>query len=88
MVEGGQYIKQATWTSVSGIMGKGGTIIGSVQCVEFKERFGRLKAAKNLVKCGINSLVCIGGNDSLIGANLFKQEWTSLLDELIEKSKI
>ena len=65
---------------------KGGTIIGSARCMDFKVRGGRLKAAKNLVKFGINSLVCIGGDGSLTGANLFKQEWSSLLQELAEKS--
>lgn len=52
-----------------------------------KERAGRLEAAKNLVKFGINNLVCIGGDGSLTGANLFKQEWSSLLVELVEMSK-
>ncbi len=66
---------------------KGGTVIGSARCMDFKERPGRLKAAKNLVKFGINNLVCIGGDGSLTGANLFKQEWDSLLKELVEKSK-
>jgi len=56
--------------------------------MDFKVREGRLKAAKNLVKFGINSLVCIGGDGSLTGANLFKQEWSSLLQELVEKSSI
>ena len=56
--------------------------------MDFKVREGRLKAAKNLVKFGINSLVCIGGDGSLTGANLFKQEWSSLLTELVEKNEI
>jgi 6-phosphofructokinase 1 len=55
--------------------------------MDFKERAGRLKAAKNLVKFGINNLVCIGGDGSLTGANLFKQEWSSLLQELTDTSK-
>lgn len=63
-------------------MNKGGTIIGSARCQEFKERSGRLKAAKNLVKIGITNLVCIGGDGTLTGANIFKKEWKSLLDEL------
>ena len=88
MVDGGNNIKMGTWTSVSGIMGTGGTIIGSARCMDFKERPGRLKAAKNLVKFGINNLVCIGGDGSLTGANLFKLEWSSLLQELAEKSKL
>lgn len=60
MVDGEEYIKLATWASVSGIMGQGGTVIGSARCMDFKERWGRLKAARNLIKCGINNLVCIG----------------------------
>ena len=88
MVDGGHNIKLATWASVSGIMGQGGTIIGSARCMDFKERNGRLKAAKNLVKFGINNLVCIGGDGSLTGANLFKQEWSSLLEELASKNEI
>ena len=31
MVDGEEYIKPATWASVSGIMGQGGTIIGSAR---------------------------------------------------------
>ena len=85
MVDGVKNIKQASWNTVSGSMGQGGTIIGSARCMAFKERWGRLQAAKNLVKFGINSLVCIGGDGSLTGANLFKQEWSSLLEELVEK---
>jgi len=27
--------------------------------------------------------VCIGGDGSLTGANLFRQEWSSLLEELV-----
>jgi len=88
MVDGGNNIRLATWGSVSGIIGTGGTIIGSARCMEFKERAGRLKAAKNLIKNGINNLVCIGGDGTLTGANLFKQEWLSLLTELNEKKDI
>jgi len=88
MVDGPKNIKQASWETVSGSMGQGGTIIGSARCMIFKQRSGRLQAAKNLVKYGINTLVCIGGDGSLTGANLFKQEWSSLLEELVEKKEI
>ena len=88
MVDGGDNIKPATWASVSGIMGQGGTVIGSARCMDFKERWGRVKAAKNLVKLGINNIVCIGGDGSLTGANLFKQEWASLLQELVDTNEI
>ena len=82
MVDGGDYIQEATWSSVSGIIHQGGTIIGSARCKAFRERKGRLKAAKNLVQKGITNLVAIGGDGSLTGANLFRQEWPNLLDEL------
>lgn len=49
-----------------------------------RERAGRKKAAKNLVEYGITNLVVIGGDGSLTGADLFKQEWSGLLDELLK----
>nr|CAD7571958.1 unnamed protein product [Timema californicum] len=56
--------------------------------MDFKERAGRLKAAKNLIGRGITNLVVIGGDGSLTGANLFRQEWKSLLEELVNTSEI
>nr|XP_050040643.1 ATP-dependent 6-phosphofructokinase-like isoform X2 [Dermacentor andersoni] len=88
MVDGGDFIQEATWVSVSGIIHKGGTVIGSARCKEFRERPGRLKAAKNLVQHRITNLVVIGGDGSLTGANLFRQEWSSLLDELLQNGNI
>ena len=64
---------------------QGGTVIGSARCKDFRERWGRLKAAHNLVKLGITNLVVIGGDGSLTGANLFRQEWNSLLEELVKE---
>jgi len=61
-------------------------VIGSARCAAFRERTGRLKAAKNLVGRGITNMVVIGGDGSLTGANLFRQEWGSLLDELLKNS--
>jgi len=59
-------------------------VIGSARCKDFMTREGRLKAAYNLVQNNITSLVCIGGDGSLTGANLFRQEWSSLLEELVK----
>ncbi len=70
--------------SQSGHVLQGGTVIGSARCKDFRERWGRLKAAKNLVKLGITNLVVIGGDGSLTGANLFRMEWNSLLEELVK----
>jgi len=82
MVDGGDNIVEATWASVSGIIHRGGTVIGSARCMDFKERWGRLKAAHNLINKGITNLVVIGGDGSLTGANRFRQEWPSLVEEL------
>uniref|UniRef100_U5EUA4 ATP-dependent 6-phosphofructokinase n=1 Tax=Corethrella appendiculata TaxID=1370023 RepID=U5EUA4_9DIPT len=88
MVDGGDNIIEANWSSVSCIIHRGGTVIGSARCTDFRERAGRLKAAHNLVSRGITNLVVIGGDGSLTGANLFRQEWSSLLDELLKDQKI
>ncbi|KAK2589134.1 hypothetical protein KPH14_001956 [Odynerus spinipes] len=88
MVDGGSNIVEATWSSVSCIIHRGGTMIGSARCMEFRERSGRLRAAKNLVTHGISNLVVIGGDGSLTGANLFKEEWSDLLKELAASGEI
>ncbi|XP_005179004.1 ATP-dependent 6-phosphofructokinase isoform X1 [Musca domestica] len=88
MVDGGDNIVEANWASVSSIIHRGGTVIGSARCMDFKQRAGRLKAANNLIQRGISNLVVIGGDGSLTGANLFRQEWSSLLDELLKNGQI
>ncbi|MCZ7554088.1 MAG: 6-phosphofructokinase [Anaerolineae bacterium UTCFX2] len=88
LVEGGQRIREMTWDSVGGILHRGGTFIGTARCDEFKKHEGRLRAAQNLIATGIHSLVVIGGDGSLAGANIFRQEWSSLLQELIDQRAI
>jgi len=83
MVEGGDYLCKMTWESVGGILHKGGTVIGTARSDDFRTREGRLKAASNLLLVGIDSLVVIGGDGSLTGANIFRQEWSGLLAELV-----
>ncbi|XP_044281105.1 ATP-dependent 6-phosphofructokinase, platelet type isoform X4 [Varanus komodoensis] len=88
MVDGGENIVEVTWESVSSILQVGGTVIGSARCKAFRTREGRLKAACNLVKCGITNLCVIGGDGSLTGANLFRKEWSGLLEELARNGEI
>ncbi|XP_039645813.1 ATP-dependent 6-phosphofructokinase, platelet type isoform X3 [Perca fluviatilis] len=88
MVDGGENIKEATWESVSSMLQVGGTVIGSARCKEFRSHEGRLKAAHNLVQHGITNLCVIGGDGSLTGANLFREEWSGLLGELAEQGLI
>jgi 6-phosphofructokinase 1 len=88
MVAGGDNIRKMTWDAVGGILQQGGTAIGSARCAEFRTREGRQQAAKNLVTRDIDSLVVIGGDGSLTGANIFRQEWPDLLAELVARGEI
>lgn len=62
-------------------------MIGSARCKAFTTREGRLSAAFNLVKRGISNLCVCGGDGSLTGANIFRSEWSGLLDELLKKGR-
>lgn len=88
LIEGGHRIRPMGWNSVGGIIHRGGTIIGTARSDAFRTREGRLAAARNLVEAGIDSLVVIGGDGSLHGADVFRQEWPGLLDELLARHKI
>ncbi|KAL4218413.1 hypothetical protein ACF0H5_023149 [Mactra antiquata] len=88
MVDGGDHIVEATWASSSGIMQLGGTVIGSARCKEFRTLEGRLQAAENLIHRRITNLVVIGGDGSLTGANIFRQEWASLIQQLLDQGRI
>ncbi|XP_051555734.1 ATP-dependent 6-phosphofructokinase, platelet type-like isoform X3 [Myxocyprinus asiaticus] len=89
MVDGGDNnIKEASWESVSSMLQVGGTVIGSARCKDFRSHEGRLRAALNLVQRGITNLCVIGGDGSLTGANLFREEWSGLLDELVQSGQI
>ncbi len=88
MVDGGERIREFGWDDVGGIMQRGGTMIGTARCAAFRTREGRLLAAKNLLERGIDRLVVIGGDGSLTGANLFRQEWSGLLGELVAQGEV
>ncbi len=68
-------IKEFTTQDVSDIIQRGGTIIKSARCEEFKTPEGRKKAYDNLVKEGIDALVAIGGDGTFTGARMFAQEY-------------
>uniref|UniRef100_A0A6Q2XKV0 ATP-dependent 6-phosphofructokinase n=1 Tax=Esox lucius TaxID=8010 RepID=A0A6Q2XKV0_ESOLU len=88
LVDGGDNIKPAHWQSVTNIIQQGGTVIGSARCKAFTTRDGRLAATFNLVKRGIANLCVCGGDGSLTGANIFRNEWSGLLAELVQKGRI
>ena len=88
MVDGGDRIHKMTWDSVGGILQRGGTVIGTARSDEFRTHEGRLKASENLLTNEIDSLVIIGGDGSLTGAHIFRQEWVNLLKDLVEQGRI
>ncbi len=53
---------------VSGILGKGGTFLGTARCPEFLDINVRRTAIRHLNQRGIEGLIVIGGNGSLTGA--------------------
>lgn len=88
LVDGGELIRRATSADVGGILHQGGTVLGTARSEAFRTRDGRRRAARNLIERGIDALVVIGGDGSLTGANVFREEWSGLLDELIERDEI
>ena len=60
-------------SSVGDIIQRGGTILKSSRCEEFKTAEGRAKAVEILEKYGIESLVVIGGDGSFTGAKLLSE---------------
>ncbi|KXS94945.1 hypothetical protein AC578_6128 [Pseudocercospora eumusae] len=83
LVDGGDMIKEMVWEDVRGWISEGGTLIGTARCKAFMERPGRLTAANNMIERGIDALIICGGDGSLTGADKFRAEWPSLMDELV-----
>lgn len=61
---------------------QGGTLIGTARSKAFRTPEGRLAAANNMIKEGIDALAVIGGDGSLTGADVFRSEWPKLVEQL------
>jgi 6-phosphofructokinase 1 len=88
LIEGGDRIRPLQWSDVGGIIQLGGTVIGSARSQEFRTRDGRLAAARNMIAHGIDSLVVVGGDGSLTGADLFRREWPELVGDLVARGDV
>ncbi|KAJ7158785.1 phosphofructokinase domain-containing protein [Mycena filopes] len=84
----GRYIVRVGWDDVRGWFTEGGTLIGTARSKEFRTPEGRLAAAHNLIKEGIDALVVCGGDGSLTGADVFRSEWPQLVADLRAQGKI
>ncbi|MBC7223369.1 MAG: 6-phosphofructokinase, partial [Anaerolineae bacterium] len=59
--------------SVGGIIGRGGTFLGTSRCPEFETEKGQREALRNLNRLGLDALVVIGGDGSFRGAHVLHQ---------------
>lgn len=64
--------------SVSGIISKGGTILGTARSKEFMSVEGRKKAYQHLIEHGIDAIVAIGGDGTFTGAKIFMEEYPDI----------
>ena len=67
-------IVQAGYEDVSGIITRGGTVIGSARSKRFLEKAYRAQAAENLRRLGISALVVLGGEGSFKGMQKLTEE--------------
>ncbi len=88
LINGADFIRKLSWDAVGGILHRGGTIIGTARCDSFRTHEGRRIAALNLLKHEIDNLIIIGGDGSLTGADVFRREWGTLLEELVSAGEI
>lgn len=73
MVEGDIFKMESK--SVANIIQRGGTILKTARCDEFRSPEGRKKAYENIKELGIEGLIVIGGDGSFRGANAFSNEF-------------
>ena len=67
--------KELSARHVSNIINKGGTILKSARCLEFRTPEGRKKAYETLKRHKIDALIVIGGDGSFTGAMIFHSEF-------------
>ncbi len=65
--------RQLSVRNVGGVIQRGGTILGSTRCAEFKTEEGRLRALRELNQKEIEGLIVIGGNGSQTGSHALSQ---------------
>ncbi len=73
MIEGDMFKMEAS--SVSNIIQRGGTILKSSRCKEFRTPEGRKKAYFRLKEAGVDGLVAIGGDGTFAGAKVLADEF-------------
>ena len=69
-------IKPMDARSVNNIINKGGTILKTARCEEFRSENGRKKAYNNIKENKIDALAVVGGDGTFTGAMVFQKEFS------------
>lgn len=85
LVHGAEKIALLTWQDVGGILQRGGTFLGTARSEQFRTVEGRQKAVENILELGIQALVVIGGDGSLMGAHTLSTEWSEHVGRILQK---
>jgi 6-phosphofructokinase 1 len=82
LLRGGDQIRRLSWQDVGDTHRHGGTFLGTARSEQFKTLGGRRRAVKNMLELGIEALVVIGGDGSLMGAHVLSTEWPDHVKEI------
>ena len=73
MIDGN--LKRLDNSDVANTIHRGGTILKTARCEEFKKKAGRQQAYDTLVAYDIDAVIAIGGNGTYTGAKFFTKEF-------------
>lgn len=88
LVTGGDLIKRMEPEDADGILHRGGTAIGTARSEEFRTRTAAGPPPGTWSSVASTHSLVIGGDGSLMGADLFRREWPDLLAELVDADEI
>jgi len=83
LLRGGDQIKRLNWQDVDNVLQHGGTFLGTARSEQFKTVEGRRRAVENILERGIEALVVIGGDGSLMGAHVLSTEWPEHVEKIL-----
>ena len=86
LVQGGEALRLLRWDDVGGVLQKGGTFLGTARSERFRTREGRRQAVLHLLQRGVEALIVIGGDGSLMGAQVLASEWAEHVAQIQEGS--
>ncbi|KXS13985.1 phosphofructokinase, partial [Gonapodya prolifera JEL478] len=84
LIDAGDKMRSFSWDDVGRIIHVGGTILGSSRSAAFRTIEGRRAAVRNMTRCGVDALIAIGGDGSLMGADTLRSEWRGPVSQLVD----